>query len=91
MGEHPSSQPSQPAGPYLVPNLEVLALLGTATQLLVETLIDEAVELVRAVCAVVVVVTKQSLRDALPVLAEEEGVVALVLCSGADRRWHWSV
>lgn len=66
--------------PYLVPNLEVLTLLGAATQLLVEALVDEAVELVRAVGAVVVVVAEQRLGDAIPVLAEEEGVVALVFC-----------
>lgn len=77
-GEHPCS-----TLPYLVPDLEVLALLGAAAQLLVETLVDEAVELVRAVRAVVVVIAEQRLRDALPVLAEEEGVVALVLCGEA--------
>ena len=71
-----------PERPYLVADLEVLALLGAAAQLLVEALVDEAVELVGAVGAVVVVVAKQRLRDALPVLAHEEGVVAFALCSG---------
>lgn len=41
-----SSLRSKPAGPYLVAYLEVFTLLGAATQLLVEALIDEAVELV---------------------------------------------
>lgn len=74
--------PNPTAGPYLVPDLEVLTLLGTAAHLLVEALVDEAVELIRAVRAVIVVVAKQRLWDAFSVLAQEEGVVALVLCSG---------
>lgn len=81
-----------PEGPYLVPDLEVLTLLGAAAQLLVEALVDEAVEFVGAVGAVVVVVAQQSLRDALPVLAHEEGIVAFALCRGvrgSRQRQQW--
>lgn len=81
-----------PEGPYLVPDLEVLTLLGAAAQLLVEALVDEAVEFVGAVGAVVVVVAQQSLRDALPVLAHEEGIVAFALCRGvrgSRQRQRW--
>ena len=56
---------------YLEANLEVIAELRAAAQLAVETLVDEAVELVRAVAAVIVAVAQQRLVQALPVTAHK--------------------
>lgn len=64
--------------PNLVADLEIEALLGAAAQLLAQALVNEAVELVRAVLAVIVVVTQQGLVDAIAVLAKEEGIVAFL-------------
>lgn len=65
---------------HLEANLEVLAVLAAATELAVETLIDMAATLVRAVTTVVLAVAKQRLGHTAPVAAQElRGGVALVL------------
>lgn len=56
---------------YLESDLEVVAELRAAAHLAVETLVDEAVELVRAVAAVVVAVAQQGFVQALAVAAHE--------------------
>ncbi len=56
---------------YLEANLEVIAELRAATQLAVKTLVDEAVEFIRAVTAVVVAVAQQSLIQTLPITTHE--------------------
>lgn len=56
---------------YLETNLEVVTQLRAAAHLAVETLVDEAVELIRAVTTVVVVVTQQSLIQTLAVTAHK--------------------
>lgn len=56
---------------YLESDLEVVAELRAAAHLAVETLVDEAVELVRAVAAVVVAVAQQGFVQALAVVAHE--------------------
>ena len=56
---------------YLESYLEVLTELGAAAQLAVQTLVDVAVELVRAVAAVVVTVAHVDGGQALPVGAHE--------------------
>lgn len=56
---------------HLKANLEVLAVLATATELVAETLVDVAATLVRAVPAVVLAITKQRLSHAAPVAAQE--------------------
>lgn len=60
----------------LVADLEVVAELRAAAQLAVEALVDEAVQLVGAVAAVVVAVTQQGLVQAVAVEAREGRVVA---------------
>lgn len=56
---------------YLEANLEVITELRAATQLTVQTLVDEAVEFIRAVPTVVIVVAQQSLIQTLPIAACE--------------------
>lgn len=56
---------------YLEANLEVIAELRAATQLTVEALIYEAVELIRAIAAVIIAVTQRSLVQTLPITAHE--------------------
>lgn len=56
---------------YLEANLEVIAELRATTQLTVETLVDEAVEFIRAVTAVIIAVAQQSLIQTLPITAHE--------------------
>lgn len=56
---------------YLETNLEVIAELRAATHLAVETLVDEAVQLVRAVTAVIVAVTQQRFVQTLAITAHE--------------------
>lgn len=60
----------------LVADLEVVAELRAAAQLAVQALVDEAVQLVGAVAAVVVAVTQQGLVQAVAVEAREGRVVA---------------
>lgn len=62
-------------------DLEVVTELRAAAQLTVETLVNEAVELIRAVPAVVVAIAKQSLVQALPVPTHEGRLVTLPLCN----------
>lgn len=56
---------------YLVTNLEVITELRAPTHLTVETLIDEAVEFIRAVTAVIIAVTQQSFVQTLAIMAHE--------------------
>lgn len=56
---------------YLEANLEVITELRAATQLTVETLVDEAVEFIGAVSTVIIAVTQQSLIQTLPITAHE--------------------
>lgn len=56
---------------YLVANLEVITELRAATQLTVETLVDEAVEFIRAITTVIIVVAHQSLIQASAIMAHE--------------------
>ena len=56
---------------YLEANLEVIAELRAATHLTVETLVDEAVELIGAIATVIVAVTQQGLIQTLAVTAHE--------------------
>ena len=83
-GEEAASRPEVTPGQrvYLEADLEVVAELGAAAQLAVQALVDEAVEFVRAVAAVVVAVAQQGLVQAFPVAAHERGLVALPLCKG---------
>lgn len=60
----------------LVADLEVVAELRAAAQLAVQALVDEAVQLVGAVAAVVVAVAQQGLIQAVAVEAGEGRVVA---------------
>lgn len=60
----------------LVADLEVVAELRAAAQLAVQALVDEAVQLVGAVAAVVVAVAQQGLVQAVAVEAREGRVVA---------------
>lgn len=67
-------------GAYLEANLEVLAVLAAATELAVETLVDVAATLVRAIATVVLAIAQQRLGHAAPIAAQElRGGVALVL------------
>lgn len=61
---------------YFEANLEVITELWAATQFAIETLVDEAVELVGAVATVVVPVTQQSLVQTFPVTTHESRIVA---------------
>lgn len=65
-----------PGGGYLEADLEVVAELRAAAHLAVETLVDEAVELIGAVATVVVAVAQQRLVQALAVAAHEGRLVA---------------
>lgn len=56
---------------YLETNLEVITELRAATHLTVETLVDEAVELIRAVTTVIVAVTQQRFIQTLAITAHE--------------------
>lgn len=66
--------------PYLETYIEVLTELGAATLLAVETLVDEAVEFVRAVTTVVITVTQQCLVKTLPVTTQVGRLITLPLC-----------
>lgn len=61
---------------YFEANLEVITELRAATQFAVETLVDEAVELVGAVATVIVPVAQQSLVQTLPVTTHESRIIA---------------
>lgn len=56
---------------YLEANLEVITELRAATQLTAKTLVDKAVEFIRAVTTVIIAVTQQSLIQTLPIMAHE--------------------
>lgn len=61
---------------YLEANLEVITELRAATQLAVETLVDEAVEFIGAIATVIIAVTQKSLVQTLAVVAHEGRVIA---------------
>lgn len=63
-------------GSYLEADLEVVAELRAAAQLAVETLVDEAVELIRTVATVIVAVAQQRLVQAIAIVAHEGRLVA---------------
>lgn len=56
---------------YLETNLEVIAKLRAATHLTVETLVDEAVEFIRAVTTVIIAVAQQRFVQTLAITAHE--------------------
>lgn len=60
-------------------DLQVLAQLRAATQFTVQTLVNEAVELVSAVAAVVFPVTQQRLVHALPVPTRVPRILTILL------------
>lgn len=66
---------------YLKPYFQVFTELGAATQFAVQALVNEAVELIRAVATVVFMVAEQRLVHAVSIIADVRGVVALLLCS----------
>lgn len=66
---------------YLEAYLQVFAELRAATQFAVQALVDEAVQLVRAVTTVVLVVTEQRLIHTVSIVAGVRSVVAFLLCS----------
>lgn len=61
---------------YFEANLEVITELRAAAQFAVETLVDEAVELIGAVATVIVSVAQLSLVQTLSVTAHEGRVIA---------------
>lgn len=71
---------------YLEANFEVFTELGAATQFAVEALVNKAVELVRAVTAVVPMVAEQRLVDTVSIIAGVRGVVAFLLCAAKQRK-----
>lgn len=75
----PKAEKKKKLQPNLVANFEVLTLLGAARLFLVQAFIDETVQLIRAIATVIVVVTKQTVGDALLVVAEIKGIIALAL------------
>lgn len=64
---------------YLEAYFQVLAELRAAAQFAVQAFVNEAVQLIRAVAAVVLVVAEQRLVHAVAVAAGVRGVVAFVL------------
>ena len=70
-----------PALTYLEAYFQVLAELRAAAQFAVQTLVNEAVQLIRAVTTVVLMVTEQRLIHTVPVVAGVSSVVAFLLCS----------
>lgn len=66
---------------YLKPYFQVFTELGAATQFAVQALVNEAVELIRAVATVVFMVAEQRLVHAVSIIADVRGVIALLLCS----------
>lgn len=68
----------------LVADFQVLTLLGAATLLLVQALVDETVQLIRAITTVIIVVTEQIIGDALLIVAEVKCVIALALWARAS-------
>lgn len=61
---------------YFEANLEVITELRAATLFAVETLVDEAVELIGAIAAVIVPVAQLSLVQALSITTCEGRVIA---------------
>ena len=65
---------------YLEAYFEVFTELRAAAQLAVQALVDEAVQLVGAVPAVVLMVAEQRLVDTVSIIAGVRGVIAFFLC-----------
>lgn len=65
---------------YLKAYFQVFTELGAAAQLAVQALVNETVELIGAIAAVIFMVTKQCLVDAVSIIADVRGVVAFLLC-----------
>ena len=74
--------------PYLEAYLEVFTERGgAAAQLAVQTLVNKAMELIRAVTTVVLAVTQRCLLNTVPVVTNIGCVVPFLLCfSGNGRR-----
>ena len=68
--------------PYLEADLEVVTELGggAATQFAVQTLVNRAVELIRAVTPVVLAVTQRCLLNTVPVVTNIGCVNTFLLC-----------
>lgn len=64
---------------YLEANFQVLAELRAAAQFAVQAFVNEAVQLIRAVAAVVLAVAEQRLVDAVAVAAGVRAVVAFAV------------
>lgn len=75
---------------HLEANLHVLTELRAAAQFTVQTLVNEAVELVGAVAAVVLMVTQQRLVHTLPVPACVQRLVTSFLCFQAENTKHFT-
>lgn len=60
---------------YLEADLEVITELRAAAEFIAETLVDEAVVLIRAITTVVVTVTQQSLVQTLPITAHKSRLI----------------
>lgn len=71
---------------YLEANLQVLTELRAAAQFAVQTLIDEAVELIRAITTVVLMVTEQHVVHTVSIVAGIRCVIAFLLWSIKERR-----
>lgn len=69
---------------YLVANLEVITELWAATQLTVETLVDEAVEFIRAITTVIIAVAQQSLIQTSAIMAHEGWLITRPLWNRAQ-------
>ena len=65
---------------YLEAYVEVFTELGAATQLAVQTLVNKAVELIRAVTTVVLAVTQQCVINTVPVVTRIGCVITFLLC-----------
>lgn len=63
---------------YLEAYFEVLAELGASAHFAVQAFVNEAVQLIGAVAAVVLAVADQRLVNAVPVVAGVRGVVAFL-------------
>lgn len=71
---------------YLEAYFKVFTELGAAAQFAVQALVDETVQLVGAVPAVVLMVTEQGLVDAVSIIAGVRCVVAFFLCGKLSKK-----
>lgn len=70
---------------YLEAYLQILAELGAATQLAVQAFVNEAVQLIGAVTAVVLMVAEQRLIDTVSIIAGIGCVITFLFCSMKER------